>query len=286
MIRSSIHLLMKKVIFSFTMLCITALLQSHEFWLEPQYYIFQRGEEINLRMRVGEHFTGENWKGNREKINAVKLYFRDFTDDLSSHLSNATGDSIQFKIFEEGTAMVTFNNKNSFITLDAAQFNAYLEEDGITEAIAYRKAHQETDSAGREYYQRSVKCLLQVGQLKTDNVLQKTDLPLDIVPQANPYRLGNGDTLALQILFKGEPLSGKRMRIWHRLAGKVTEEQTTTDANGKMRIAVKNTGEWMISCVAMERLENDSLAQWQSYWGSLTWGYTRNPQKLPVLRGH
>jgi hypothetical protein len=29
----------------------------------------------------------------------------------------------------------------------------------------------------------------------------------------------------------------------------------------------------MISTVKMERLENDPRANWQSYWGSCTWGY-------------
>jgi hypothetical protein len=29
----------------------------------------------------------------------------------------------------------------------------------------------------------------------------------------------------------------------------------------------------MVSCVKMVRLQNDPQAEWQSYWGSLTWGY-------------
>ena len=29
----------------------------------------------------------------------------------------------------------------------------------------------------------------------------------------------------------------------------------------------------MVSTVKMIRLENDAKANWQSYWGSCTWGY-------------
>ena len=46
---------------------------AHEFWLEPQQYIFSRTEEINIRFKVGEAFTGDNWKGNRDKVNKLKL---------------------------------------------------------------------------------------------------------------------------------------------------------------------------------------------------------------------
>src|SRR5687768_3771545 len=99
---------------------------AHEFWLEPQQYIFSRTDEINIRFKVGEAFTGDNWKGNREKVSELKLYYADIIDDLSDAISDEEGDSLQFSIHEEGTAMVTFNNTNSFIELDAEKFNAYL----------------------------------------------------------------------------------------------------------------------------------------------------------------
>lgn len=247
---------------------------AHEFWLEPQRFIVSAGEEINIRFRVGERFEGENWSGNRERVQQLKLYYAEVTDDLSGQLSADPGDSLQFTFFEEGTAMVCFQSTNSFIELESAKFNEYLQEDGLTNALQYRKEQNETDSSGREYYQRSVKTLVQVGHMKTSVCQKRTTLPFDLVPLSNPYSISKPDTLAVRIFFQNEPVTALKVRLWKKLAGQVRTTDLLTDTTGTIRFAVEPEGEWMVSAVRMQRLEADPVAQWQSYWGSLTWGYT------------
>lgn len=249
-------------------------LAGHEFWLQPQQYLFSRTDEVNIRFRVGEHFTGENWKGNRQKINILQLYYADVTDDLSDALSEDEGDSLQFSIHEEGTVMVAFNSSNAFIELDAAAFTTYLEEEELYNAIDLRKHLNETDSAGREYYQRSVKTIVQVGAFKTNIYKKQTGLPVDLIPLSHPYQLKNGDSITVQALFKGQPLSNAKIRTWHKLPTGVTSKSYSSNSKGEIRFPVTTSGEWMVSCVQMIRLEDDDKANWQSYWGSLTWGYT------------
>lgn len=50
-------------------------------------------------------------------------------------------------------------------------------------------------------------------------------------------------------------------------------KELSTDSKGELSIDVEPGGRWMISTVKMVRLQNDPKAQWQSYWGSVTWGY-------------
>lgn len=257
---------------------------AHEFWLEPQQYIFSRTDEINIRFKAGEAFTGDNWKGNREKVSELKLYYADIVDDLNDALSDEEGDSLQFSIHEEGTAMVTFNNTNSFIELEAEKFNAYLLEDGLQTAIDYRKQHNETDSIGREFYQRSVKTIIQIGALKTDVYKKQTTLPVDIIPLSHPYKLSNGDTLKVKVLFRGEALINAKLRTWHKLLGKVRDTSFVSNEKGEISFPVSTTGEWMVSCVTMIRLTDDPKAQWQSYWGSVTWGYTGKNKATSMAR--
>lgn len=270
----------KSLIFTIILLCVAPLL-AHEFWLQPQQYIFSAGEEVNIRFRVGEGFAGENWKGNQERVQELKLYYADVTDNLKTAISADEGDSVQFSLFEEGTAMVTFNSVNSYLELDAAKFNDYLLEDGLTSAIDYRKEHNETDSMSREYYQRSVKTILQVGNKKTDLYKKQTTLPVDIIPLSHPYTLSNEQTLKLKVLFKGQPLANAKMKVWHRVTDLVTDTSYLSDANGEFSFPVTTSGEWMVSCVHMIHLDADPKTNpltnypvWQSYWGSVTWGYT------------
>jgi uncharacterized GH25 family protein len=264
---------LRSLLLTFCFLTVISLF-AHDFWLEPQQYIFSRGEEINIRFKVGEGFAGENWTGSKEKINNLQFYYADVDDQLNDGLNNAPGDSLQFSLFEEGTAMVTFNSNNSFIELDAQKFNDYLQNEGLTTVIDYRKEQNETDSAGREYYQRSVKTIVQVGNKKTEVYKKQTSLPLDIIPLSHPYTIGNNQLMKVKFLFNGEPLANKKIKTWHKLLNQVTDSTLMSDEKGEISFPVETSGEWMLSCVHTIHIPNDSKAQWQSYWGSVTWGYT------------
>jgi uncharacterized GH25 family protein len=169
--------------------------------------------------------------------------------------------------------MVIFNSNNSYIELDSSTFNDYLLEDGLNEAFQYRLHHNELDSTGREFYQRSAKTIFQVGKKYNNTYKQETVLPLDIIPQQNPYTLKNGDSLELKILFQQEPLSNHFIRIFQQKENIASATGMISDENGIIKLPIKTKGTWMISSVKMIRLENDEKAQWQSYWGRCTWGY-------------
>ena len=264
---------MKKTII-ILLLVIGAASFAHEFWIQPDKFIYKRGETINLKFLAGENFAGVNWNGNNEKVQAMHLYFADVVDsNLKDNLTDNKGDSVQFSIYEEGTAMVTLNTKNSFIDLEAKEFNAYLRDEGLTEALEYRKVHGDTTKKGTERYQRSVKTIFQVGKNKTSVFKKRTVLPLDIIPDENPYAVTKDGKFKLRILFQGNTLKKTKIKVWHRANNKMSAEDYETDDHGEVKIFLSLRGEWMVSCVKMVRLEDDPDAEWQSYWGSLTWGY-------------
>lgn len=263
---------MRKIIPILIILLLVEPILAHEFWLQPEHFIYKPGQTINIRFRVGEDFDGSNWGGNHEKINSLQLWLDDIKDDIAGEVSNEKGDSLQLSIYDEGTPMITFNSTSSFIELDSAKFNAYLMEDGLITAIDYRNTHHETDSAGREFYQRSVKTLLQVGDKKS-NVNMATGLPLDIIPLQHPYALKDNDSLGFRVLFNNKPLVAQLVNVWHRLNGKTTRQTLKTDNRGRLAFQLITEGKWMVSAVNMVHLNNTPKTSWQSYWGSCTWGY-------------
>jgi uncharacterized GH25 family protein len=264
---------MRKSLLAIALMMLSPLLDSHEFWLEPLRFQYKVGDAIRVRFRVGENFEGDNWTGNRSSVEQLKLFYKSVDDDLVSLLpDSARGDSLTLQFFDEGTMMIAYESRNKYIRLPADSFLMYLREDGLQNAIDYRAEHGETDSAGKEYYRRSVKTIFQVGAAKDNLHSKRTGLPLDIIPQAHPYSLKTGQELPVKILFKGAPLKGALVKAWHRLNGKTTSTDLRTDAEGQVSIPVSLAGRWMLSTVRMEREPRDS-AQWQSYWGSLTWGY-------------
>lgn len=229
-------------------------------------------------MKVGENFTGENWTGDKTKVQELSEYINGKKLDITSQLSDKKGDSLRLANFEEGTHMVIYNSKNSHINLDAEKFNAYLKEDGLNEALQYCKEHNEMGLASSENYQRSVKTIVQCGTLFDNDCTKPTSLPLDIVPWRNPIQtfpivatnsLDNKNKY--QIYFLGKPMPALLVRHWWKTTNcLVSSKIYTMDKKGWVEIESVKGGENMISCVHMVRLQHDSSAQWQSYWASLT----------------
>ena len=264
---------MKKLLLLFSSLTFISSLSAHEFWLNPEKFIYKRGESINVRFFVGESFEGKNWEGNNEKIRSLKLYFGGVYDDLSKYITDARGDSIEFTMIDEGTNLIAYNSRNSFIELEPSKFNDYLKEDGLTNAIEYRKQNNEIGCPGREFYQRCAKTLVQVGELKDKTFAIPTELPLDIIPVFNPYLLKNKNPLRVKILYRKSPIANALVKVWHRENNKTKKIDLISDQNGEIGFLVTTSGKWMISTVKMERLVDNPICEWQSYWGSLTWGY-------------
>lgn len=246
---------------------------THEFWIEPDQFQLKPGQQLRLRFNVGENFTSEGWTGNRQLVDKMRVYFHDLDDEIGNLVSDSTGDSLNLQFYLPGSVLIAFQSKNKHIELPADKFNEYLKEDGLEDAALYRKEHGESDSVGTEHYQRNCKTLLQVGDHKSDNYRKRTDMPVDIVPLNHPYHIKKSGELGLKVFFKDQPLANHLVRIWQRVNGKVNTKDLTTDAQGELRFTVQALGKWMASTVQMERAPATDTVQWQSYWGSLTWGY-------------
>jgi uncharacterized GH25 family protein len=264
---------MKKALALLAVCCFSSWLNSHEFWLQPNRFQYKTGDAVRIRFHAGEQFKGENWNGTRASVEQLTLFWKEYDDDLKPLIGDTLqGDSLTLQFFDEGTVMAAFESNDHYLRLDPDSFQSYLQEYGLRHALEYRAAEGETDSAGTEYYRRSVKTVVQVGTALDNLCTKPTGLPLDIIPLAHPYALKKGQSLPVKVLFKGKPLPQYRVKVWNRLNGKTQVKDLETDTTGQLRIPVSLAGQWMVTAVGMERADRDS-ADWQSYWGSLTWGY-------------
>lgn len=203
-------------LFVFAILVVTGI--AHEFWLSPKRFFYTKNDIAVIKFSVGEGFMGENWKGDKSRIiQLIHITPSGQAIDLKDSLSLSPGDSLKLFLSKEGTNMIYFNSTNSFISLDPKKFNAYLEEDGLQYIKAERKKYNEENKNSNEYYQRSVKTILQVGNTLTDACTKPTSLPLDIIPLKNPYQKTKDKKMPFLILFKGKPLANYVVKIWSKL---------------------------------------------------------------------
>jgi len=239
-------------------------LPGHLSWLQPDKFVYKRTEPVNVKFMVGENFIGQNWDGDRDKINCMQLYYEDVVDkSLDANFGTDRGDSLQLAMIDEGTVMITLSTNSSFADLSTEEFQQYLSEgDG-----------SDTLNAGTEISQSCVKTILQVGDFYTAACSQKTDLALDIVPVDNPFKSPKEKNFTLKFYFKGEELKKRKVMIWHKLDTNVSQQELTTNEQGEVKFQLSPHGEWMATCIEIVKLTNDPVADWQSYSGSLTWGY-------------
>lgn len=277
---------MKKLLLSLSILLCFLTLFAHEFWLAPNKYQFKVGDTALIHFNVGENFKGENWSGDSSGIASLFYYNEDGEKDVSG-LIKGKGDSLALSITCPGTQMVTYCSNPALIKLSADSFNTYLKEKGLREILKYRKNNNEMQQTATEKYVRCAKTLFQVGGNYTNQCLRQTDLSLDIVPLQNPYDIrsldkyvsGNDLRVALRIAvyYKREPLKNALVTFWRlQQNGEVEQHHERTNEHGEASITMTLPGEFLVSCVHMERNTSDSSAQWQSYWGSLTFGQKGN----------
>ncbi|GIV37250.1 MAG: hypothetical protein KatS3mg032_1629 [Cyclobacteriaceae bacterium] len=251
---------------------ISLVLQAHEFWMEPDRFRYQPGEVMKLNCMVGEQFAGERW--NLQKNRVIRLdHHGPATVQSVAELLNTghTGNHLELLLKDEGTHLFVLQSSNAFVELQAADFNAYLKEDGLEDILKYRQQNGTINAPAREYYQRNAKLLVQAGGKTADVYRKITGLPLEIIALQNPYTVKLTGEIKFRVLFEGKPLPYAMVKVWNRKDGRTFMQNLYTEKDGTVTTRLSNTGLWMVSCVKMVPAR-EAGADWQSYWGSLVFG--------------
>ena len=250
---------------------------AHEFWLQPQRFFAAVNDAVSIEILVGEGFQGERSEGKKNRIVQYVHVANGTKEDLTPGLANDHYGVATVTLASPGTHLIAFANTPKFLSMRADSFLLYLKEDGLDNVILARKQHNDSQKRSREYYQRCVKTLIQVGDKSDSTFATNTGMPLEIIPAQNPYALKPGQSVSFQILFNQKPLPMALVRYWNRgSAYQLHQEQQRSDAQGRIRFQLR-AGSNMVSLVRMIPYTGPDepdlpQADWISYWGSLTFG--------------
>ncbi len=177
---------------------------------------------------------------------------------------------------QPGTHLVTYDSEPLHITLAADKFHAYLHDEGLDYVKTQREASGTADQSGRERYFRNVKTIVQVdhasraGQPEDRTYATRTGQMLEMLPLRNPTSLRPGGTLGIQVEFDGKPLAGALVKAWHKHKEQLLIVRSRTSASGRVELTLPYAGGWMVSVVHMVPGATDSVFDWESYWGNLS----------------
>ena len=266
---------------------------AREFWLQPASFRVAAGTAVPVRLLVGAGLVGSPWRATRRVQRFVRLgptLATDSTDLRPSLLADSVAPLCTFAA--PGTHVVLLASARSFSELPADQFTAYLRQEGLDDALRYRQQQgQTTTKPGREAYRRYAKTLVLAAvrpnapASPADTTYRRAlNLPLELVPEQNPYYLRPGAALTVRVRRYGQPVPGALVQVWEAAplaAGQpvalvTTPHYFTTRANnnGRVLLRLPSSGPYLLAAHYMEvaPVGITSRADWLSNWATLTFG--------------
>ncbi|HEU0121407.1 MAG TPA: DUF4198 domain-containing protein [Bryobacteraceae bacterium] len=253
-------------------LWLAGLLPAHDLYLMPERFAAKPGEILRLVFQNGDEFPEASSPVNPSRLRNTQLRSKAGTAPMEKITGEKTRTVASVRIPGPGLAILTAQTLPNFIELDPAKFKSYLEHENLTGTLAYREKNGETGKPGRERYSKYVKSMLRVGTTD-DYFRQRTGLTIEIVPEVDPYSLRPGDTLPVQVLFRGKPAADVAVESAWLEGGKAKMDVVgRTDHNGRVKVPVHANGPHRLHAIVMERCAEPKAADWESFWASLTFG--------------
>ena len=159
--------------------------------------------------------------------------------------------------------------------LPAIRFNDYLKVEGLTPALEQRTRTQRMDQDGSENYSRCAKSLLQVGPpgaTPETQVLKPVGLPLEIVPEQNPYAQPAPASLTVRVLYEGHALEGALVKLTNHEHDATPFETHVTDAAGRATFAMPESGTWLLNVIWTKLSPASRETDFETVFSSLSFG--------------
>lgn len=237
---------------------------AHDFWIVPATWEPPVGESFALTLRVGEHGRGDSRPRQPDRI--TRFWLRSPGDDLPVGGEAGSDPAGTACAASPGPHVIAYHGRPIPIEIPAAAFDAYLEEQGLVRIRDLRRTRGEAELPGREIYRRCAKCLVAVGGIGGPGWLRPVGLPLELVPQDVP---GSGGDVGVRLDFEGRPLPGSLV-LAMSLGTPQSALRAWTDDAGRARFPLAAPGPWLVTSVHMVAAAHSEIADWESFWASLT----------------
>ena len=245
---------------------------AHDMFLKPTRYFAPENSEVRVRVLNGTFTRSENSIArNRLADASVLMPGRRVTLDTAEW--TVTGDTSTFHIHTRGagTYVVGASTRPTVIDFSADDFNLYLKEDGIPDALEARQKAGEIGQPARERYHKHVKAIIQVGSTRSDDYATPLGYPAELVPVENPYGLTSGAVLRVRTLVDGKPAANQYV-VYGGVDGSeaaIAPQSIRSNPQGVASIPLAKAGLWYVKFINMTRVTGDSV-DYESKWASLT----------------
>ena len=244
---------------------------AHDLFLKLDSYFLKPDSRASVRLLNGTFRVSDGIVA-RERMRDVTVSGPniDSSAQLVSWRDETKTTVMELQTRGPGTYVVGVSTNPKGITLKAADFNDYLQHDGIPDIYVARKKNNQLRQDARERYSKHTRAIFQVGDARTEDYKKPLNYPVEIIPQQNPYSLRPGATLEVLCLVNGRPLVNQFVIAgWESKTGRIQSVNTRTDNNGLARFKLANPGKWYIKLIHMEPVSETDF-DYESKWATVT----------------
>ncbi len=242
--------------------------KTHEFWMEPETYRADIGQNVPLRHFIGQKFKGESYPFVPDWFKSFALTEQSGRSDIKGIMGNDPAAVLNFE--QPGLKILTFHGTPDKLTFKSfKKFKTYLVFEGLEKILEKYEKTLSQQSDFREEYVRCAKTLIQVGD-GAGGLDQATGMPLELIAAQNPFALTKGENLSVQLLKNGKPLEGALIRILTKMDPE-NIKPVRTDKEGRALIPLVHSGPYLLNAVTMTNKGLPSKDEtWHSLWASLS----------------
>ena len=269
--------MMRRSVMAFAVaLLVTAVASAHDLFMKLDSYFLAPNTRASVRLLNGT-FQKSDGLVARNRFRDVSLYAPDLSGPISQSVTwrdEGKTTVMDVKTGGPGTYLAGVSTKPREIDLKAAEFNDYLQHDGIPDTLAERTKLNELKKDVRERYSKHVRAIFQVGDKLSDDYKRQLNYPAEIIPQQNPYALKVGDTITVLCMVEGQP--ARHQFSWlggSRAMGSCMNSMLHSRGARTLRalrsVKLAGAGKWYIKFIHMTPLADPNL-NYESRWASLT----------------
>jgi hypothetical protein len=264
------------------LLLLAAPIRADDFWVVPDLFRVAPGEAVVLRGQTSSRFPTSRVAVTPERVVRAMRYAAEGETRLSGFTVEGPSLVLRDRPARVGQYVVAVEIGPRSVRESAAGFRRYLELEGATAAVA--RVERERLLVGRDSvtrrYAKYATAIVEVGDGGAAAFARVAGHPLEFIPLADPRALKPGDSLTVELRFRGQPLAAAPVHADRapfdapRGSGADGHGEASvaavTDAQGRFRVPISALGLWNVRAVHVVEAAAGSGADWDTHWSSLT----------------
>ena len=279
-----------RTIFSLVLFASTATVAyGHDLFIKFNSFFVEPHSTVEIPIITGVFNKSENaiMADRLQDVSVVSAAGRMHIDTVHWAGDTTLADTtyLTIKTQEPGTYVVGASTLARDLPLSGADFNSYLELDGIPDILQARRDNDELDKDVVEKYEKHPKAIFQVGdtpdkpkawwQFWRENTelayLTELGYPAEMVPVVNPYLLQVGDSVVVRCMVDGQPVANQYVRGGGEgtTGIKFPTRYTRSNADGVAAFALNAPGKYYLEFINMIPSPLEGV-DYHSKWATLT----------------